>query len=526
AERSSRWWFAISITIFCLIACFCFAIVIFAMVISDQKETTLLGEDLDLGGGNEDKQTTTTTQKAYHNRHEDINPERATRVDTDIHENPDNARTDHYYPCDYDDTGNYEHLHDPINPGDHQYLQDYHNLGDHKYTEDHHNYCKADKAPRGTVVCTVSNQVRPEKSAYPVDGVCDLLFFDSFYKDNKNVLANSIGKFEANARSFLYHASLARATESGISLAFTNTTSKADFLTEKFYEGAIGVLYFNVTHYGFLNLYGEFSTPTAVRDALLVLKALYFRLKYVNNNRSFYVLGLSIDFAEEYTTVDVMRTVFVPSMFIAIGHISYSDASFPDCRILPPSIRRFPINLSSRFNRSYGHTLNDTLPILDLVRKSHPNLPLFISVGLSGRNYAPKLVEDVRKRYVPFQDCKNFLGPYFEDPANVCPSVAGADWEIKDSTFYGYRSLVNQKLKRTFTFDTERTLKAKVCEIKGNLLNVSFGVAAYDVDYDSNPRGCHEVEIEPGAFNRLSAIRPLSNFVLNKYTNYSDCLIA
>ncbi|KAL1458787.1 hypothetical protein MTO96_027681, partial [Rhipicephalus appendiculatus] len=331
----------------------------------------------------------------------------------------------------------------------------------------------------------------------------------------------AIGNLKENARYFLHQASLASATESGISLAFTNTTSKADFLTEKFYEGAIGVMSFNVSHYGFLNLYREFSTPTAVRDALLVLKALYFR---VNNNRSFYVLGLSIDFAEDYTTVDLMRTIFVPSMFIAIGHISYSDASFPDCKMLPPSIRWFPLNQRSRLNRTYGHTLNDTLPILDLVRKSHPHLPLFISVGLSGRNYAPKLVEDALMQYVPFKGCKYFPGPYFEDPANVCPSVAGEDWEIRDSTFYGYRALLNRKFKRTFIFDTERTLKTKVCEIKRNLLNVSFGVAAYDIDYDSNPRGCLEIDIQAGAFKRLSAIRPLSDFLLNKYTGYYDCL--
>ncbi|KAL1444099.1 hypothetical protein MTO96_030053, partial [Rhipicephalus appendiculatus] len=63
AENSSRWMFAASITIFCLIASFCFAIFIFTTAISDQKETTLVDEDLDLGGGNEDKQTTKTTQK-------------------------------------------------------------------------------------------------------------------------------------------------------------------------------------------------------------------------------------------------------------------------------------------------------------------------------------------------------------------------------------------------------------------------------------------------------------------------------
>ncbi|KAL1458786.1 hypothetical protein MTO96_027680, partial [Rhipicephalus appendiculatus] len=54
-----------------------------------------------------------------------------------------------------------------------------------------------------------------------------------------------------------------------------------------------------------------------------------------------------------------------------------------------------------------------------------------------------------------------------------------------------------------------------VCDIKRNLLNVSFGVAAYDIDFDSNPQGCHDVEIQLGGFSRLSLIRPLMDFLIN-----------
>ncbi|KAL1437693.1 hypothetical protein MTO96_048721 [Rhipicephalus appendiculatus] len=481
-----------------------------------KKETTLLGEDLDLGGGKEDKQTTTTTQKAYHNRHQDSTPERATCVDSDIHENPYNARNDHYYPCDHDDTGNYgtgnyEHpprphqrRRPPVSRRPPQRLQ----------FQRRNQRLQAPWCARSPI------RSARQRSAYPDDGVCDLLFFDSFYKDNKNVLVDA-STYEPSAIFFASRAPSLRRTQCGISLAFTNTTSKTDFMTEEFYSALIGAVHFKIKHFGFLNLYREFSTPTAVRDALLVLKAFYL---HINSPGSFYVLGLSIDFAENYTTVNLMRTIFVPSMFIAIGHISYSDASFPDCAILPPNIRWFPITHSSRFNKTYGHTLNDTLPILDMVRKSHPHLPLFISVGLSGRYYAPKLVEDAPDRYVAFQDCKNFSGPYYDDPANVCPSVAGADWELEDSTFYQYEALINQKLKRTFTFDNVRTLKAKVCDIKRNLLNVSFGVAAYDVDFDSNKRGCREVEIESGGFRRLYLIQLLTYFLIDNYTSYLDCL--
>ncbi|KAL3210452.1 hypothetical protein MRX96_008697 [Rhipicephalus microplus] len=394
--------FVASIAIFCLITCFCFGIFLFTMAISVDEERTMIDKDPDLGGGNEDKQT--TTQKPIVIDMSTVPPREqpvTSPTSTETSTAPAPTTTTLVTTTTLATTS-------PSTTTSTQATTS--TLRTTTTTA----VPEAEKAPRGTVVCTVSNQVHPGKSAYPADGVCDLLFFDSFYKDNKNVLANGYNSLLSNAVYFLMHASTARKTQWGISLAFTNTTSKADFLTEKFYSAVINISSFNVIHYGFLNLYREFSTPTVVTDALLVLKALYFRVK---NNRSFYVLGLSIDFAENDTTVDLMRTIFVPSMFIAIGHVSYSDASFPDCTILPPSIRWFPI--SRRTNRTYGHKMNDTLAILDLVRKSHPHLPLSVSVGLSGRNYAPKLVEDLQDHYFVFRSCKDFPGPYFEDPANV-----------------------------------------------------------------------------------------------------------
>ncbi|KAL1466574.1 hypothetical protein MTO96_042635 [Rhipicephalus appendiculatus] len=374
------------------------------------------------------------------------------------------------------------------------------------------------------MVCTVSNLMRADRSAFPPDGICDLLYFDSFYKDNKNVLADGFRKLEANARFFLRQAQAARRTKYGASLAFTNNASAADMMTRQFDQGILEAVRYNAGHFGFLNLYRAFSTPTAVTNALLVLKRIDSYLKRFQARLSpLLVLGLSIDFVEDYKTVDLMRTVFVPSMFIAIGHISYSDASFPHCTILPPNILVYPNSSSSRTNKTYGHTLNDTLPILERVRKSHAQLPLSISVGLSGRYYAPKRV-DSSQRYLPFEDCTDFPGPRYDDPANVCPSFDGAEWKFQENDTYQYEALLNEKRKLTFTFDSIDPLKVKVCEIKRFLTRVSFGVAAYEVDYDSSRQGCTEIGIKRGAFNRLSGVRRLSDFLFNDYKGYVGCL--
>ncbi|XP_075726735.1 uncharacterized protein LOC119186260 [Rhipicephalus microplus] len=281
---------------------------------------------------------------------------------------------------------------------------------------------------------------------------------------------------------------------------------------------------YNMRQFGFLNLYREFSTPTVVTNALLVLKRINTYIKRRREGWSpLLVLGLSIDFFDDYDTVDVMRTIFVPSLFIAIGHISYSDASFPDCTILPPNILVYPNSRSSRTNRTYGHTLNDTLPILERVRKSHPQLPLSISVALSGRYYTPKRT-DTFERYLPFEKCVEGRGPRFDDPAQICPNVVAAQWKLQKNDSYFYESLVNERLRLTFTFDSLEWLKAKLCEVKRFLTTVSFGVAAYDVEYDSLRQGCPETGIKPGAFNRLSGVKRLNNFLFKDYNGYPGCV--
>ncbi|KAH6923812.1 hypothetical protein HPB50_007497 [Hyalomma asiaticum] len=80
---------------------------------------------------------------------------------------------------------------------------------------------EAEEAPAGTLVCTVSNLMSPNKSSLPPDGVCDLLFFESFYKDDKNILSGGYTALEQNARFFVDQAASAKKTEYGASFMFT-----------------------------------------------------------------------------------------------------------------------------------------------------------------------------------------------------------------------------------------------------------------------------------------------------------------
>ncbi|KAH6923813.1 hypothetical protein HPB50_007498 [Hyalomma asiaticum] len=419
-RNASASWYMGTVVAFGLISCFCFVLFVLTLTASEAKDTTLFDEDIDVRGGSEDYDPRTTTEQLR---------QRVTRKIPTRKESATTRNTRYSSPA----IAPRPTMKKATAP-----------------TTTATRARKAEEAPPGTLVCTVSNLMPPKVSALPPDGVCDLLFFESFYKGDKNIVADGYGALEQNALFFVNQAPSGKRTEYGASFMFTNTISTADFMSAKFYSGVNDLSSRNIYHFGFLNLYREYSTPRAVTDALLVLKELYFHAQQNGFQQPcFMVLGVSIDFAANHTTVDLM----------------------------------------------------------------------------GGRYYAPKLeLEDTPDRYKPYEDCKDFSGPYYDDPANVCPTVAGADWVLEESMFYQYKALVNQKLKRTFTYDTVDTIKTKVCDAKRSLLNVSYGVAAYDVDFDSSPQGCGEMGIEPGAFNRLSIIRPLSNFLVRNFTGYTECL--
>ncbi|KAH7948643.1 hypothetical protein HPB51_028428 [Rhipicephalus microplus] len=339
------------------------------------------------------------------------------------------------------------------------------------------------------MVCVVSSKIRAEVSSYPPDGLCG---YSSLSPSTKTNVTSWLKASETSAERTLLPGSGADSKEDEVRRLFRLSDQR---LSSRLHDAAVrrGNSYGHAVQHapvGFLNLYREFSTSTVVTNALLVLKRINTYIKRRREGWSpLLVLGLSIDFFDDYDTVDVMRTIFVPSLFIAIGHISYSDASFPDCTILPPNILVYPNSRSSRTNRTYGHTLNDTLPIVERVRKSHPQLPLSISVALSGRYYTPE-ANGTFERYLPFEKCVEGRGPRFDDPAQICPNVVLAQWKLQKNDSYFYESLVNERLRLTFTFDSLEWLKAKLCEVKRFLTTVSFGVAAYDVEYDSLQQGC------------------------------------
>ncbi|KAK8789128.1 hypothetical protein V5799_021095 [Amblyomma americanum] len=64
---------------------------------------------------------------------------------------------------------------------------------------------------------------------------------------------------------------------------------------------------------------------------------------------------------------------------------------------------------------------------------------------------------------------------------------------------------------RVFTYDNEKGLNAKLCRVKSEELDVDFGIAAFDVDYDDYSNVCGSIN-KFGRHSRLKTLRRIVDY--------------
>ncbi|KAL3246681.1 hypothetical protein MRX96_057547 [Rhipicephalus microplus] len=320
--------------------------------------------------------------------------------------------------------------------------------------------------PMYTFVCTVSEPVRNALRVPLPDGVCDFIFFDSLYKNGKNRLLGGLGALELGAQDFI----------------------------------------------------GQVQETQKQIRLFICARALYLHLKpRTTTTSSYYVVGLSMDNPASSQVLNLMKTVFAPSMFIAISHLSYPVRKFSDCRIFPVAMDALPPNLVRGRDYSYGHTVNESLAVLREVEKLNLSIPLAISFSLKGVYYVPRLAQPVLTQdhqYELFQPCQDHEMPYYEDPKGLCGKknwAAPANLPLIAS---------NLEEKRALTYLPDATIVTLACDGKQFNLKLNFTLAAYDVDFDYN-RPCTELGFDPfsSQFSRVKVAKVVSDFFRTNYTS-------
>lgn len=369
-------------------------------------------------------------------------------------------------------------------------------------------------------VCTIS--VRRFK-AMPKDGLCDVLFYDSLYKPQSSKLPVDM---QTSAGKFIVLAQLAIRTRFGISFAIESQDVEREHTTGPFTAGLNRLWQRKISHLGFLNAYLDYTSVEHITRALRILKAIHEHLspqqtptRHVTTALGVAPVNPSLFRSYGY----LMEQIYVPQIFIAIGHLSYKDNERPDCVIMPPTVFKFP----RAFTPAYGHALDDSIDLLRHVAEATTYPALALSFTMQARIYQPLNVTRGGKGgtgpggFSVFEPCKSGTHD-FPPPTASCPSSENRRWD-------NYRYINNLRASLTFntqenltmTFDSGRALRAKACKTKQSALEVHYGLAAYSVDYDSPSKSCHELTLT-GSYRRVSILATAHVFITESYKTAED----
>nr|XP_054931052.1 uncharacterized protein LOC129386827 [Dermacentor andersoni] len=145
-----------------------------------------------------------------------------------------------------------------------------------------------------------------------------------------------------------------------------------------------------------------------------------------------------------------------------------------------------------------------------------------ISFSMRGHLYAATNTSGGEEAYDLFSPCEDFSGPhlmYNVQPQMRCPSSDGSTYRFRDDVVGEYNYDAAEGL--TMVFDSEISMRKKICEAKAGYPDVPFGIAAYDVEYDSDAAGCPTMQIGSGAFRRLKALQRLNEFIDKEFKDAS-----
>ncbi|KAL3184014.1 hypothetical protein MRX96_006326 [Rhipicephalus microplus] len=332
---------------------------------------------------------------------------------------------------------------------------------------------------RGLFICTVSVNFK-ESSLLPADGLCDIIFYESFYVKNKPLEWNDTGldHFFELARS-MQHTSI------GASYSPESGELSADVNHGLLHDGLDKLLAMGVKHFGMLDLVGH-SDFDGTR------------------------LSEGPDRSEDYTflPLNFFKTLRL-THFIAVTHLTYPLSYYSSGWVQPMSMMTHPANRSYLFLLSIVRNL-DCLRYL----KKHANVFLYISFSMRGHYFT---VNDASRKdtagpeggaqyclFQPIEKPDDYAYQGDLPPKQVCAEEYGKYYSY--NTTVGAEYTFDPQENRVLVFDSERGVKEKVCAALVNNSSLMLSLAAYDIDYDQDFEACPNLFIGRGAFRRVKAL--------------------
>ncbi|XP_049266989.1 uncharacterized protein LOC119373827 [Rhipicephalus sanguineus] len=373
---------------------------------------------------------------------------------------------------------------------------------------------------RVPVMCTVSNTFGPS-DILPADGVCDAIFYDSLYRDGRNTLNRA---HDASLERFLDLGQSMQLTGVGVSFDVHMDVRKVDVTSANVTSGILKLWNRGVSHFGALRVYTTASVEDEVIAFLSFLQAVENKiLGRMNTSRPYYtVVGVSYHREASYENViRHMKYVYKPFLYVIVIHVPYADWELQGCLILPPTLLETPVG-ATQFNQS---NVMEAMRYIQRVHSHDVHVPMAISFTLRARFYKPAdLSGNGLAFYKPFRKCQDHGGDRDVSPASVCK-----DRYVSNFNYFGDRESAftfDAQRERTVTYDTQITIKTKLCKAKQAYPDVPFGIAAFDVNLDIAKSACNDLQIEAGSFTRLRVLSKMDDYISGSVSTFQECMNA
>ncbi|XP_077490077.1 uncharacterized protein LOC144100990 isoform X2 [Amblyomma americanum] len=365
------------------------------------------------------------------------------------------------------------------------------------------------------LVCTMGSRTN-SKTMFPEDGLCEYIFFDSVYKDRRNLMSDSTG-WAPDLSTFVEVNRQYSTTAFGVGFAFekaehvvlnlkaTNPPPLKVFWDKEIYH-------FGIVDTPAVGLYQE-----NMNKAFECLKHLRQHASQKNQEGHMSYIVFAASFPDDTWAAyyaDQFKNVFQPDLFIAHGHYLEGDNSRADCRVMPPTALTAPQGGGS----SYEHDMTtavDSLPELDV--PGIVRTVFAISVTMKGRwsTPLPGQPTDFLSRC-----SQNLSAAPFGSLEEVCndPNFAG---RFAYSQQEASMQALHSRERLILSYDNEVGLCKKLCTVKARQPSRYFGVAVFDLDYEDFSNACASMNRE-GAFSRLHAVRGVLNYFRTAYKTAAD----
>ncbi|KAL1484825.1 hypothetical protein MTO96_032350 [Rhipicephalus appendiculatus] len=348
------------------------------------------------------------------------------------------------------------------------------------------------------------------RTKYPADGVCDYIFYDSMYKNDRNKL---VGVWAEDLLSFLSKAEQTDRTKTqfGVGFAFEHRqTLIEDLATASFHDFWAR----NVFHFGILDCPAHATKQADMDEVFEALKALdnIVQRTRASGNDSYIVLGaVSHTSAWNNYYKDKFGGVFKPDLFISLGHQLRGEPQRSSCVATPPTILEKPEGLSD------AHDLYDAARALASVASQAGGPRLSLSLSMAGRwsKLLPTSSVEIFSACDKGYPRRHFFGSYTE----VCNTPPFSTNLLHEVQRYAMRAF-DPGTRRMFVFDDEQSLCQKLCFAKANLTDVAFGVAVYDLDYEDTDGTCSNLN-SMGPYSRLQTVSNVAKFLVSQFTDAS-----